>query len=263
MNNFWSKWKLIVNDKSLRNRVLFVLAMLALFRFAANVPIPGVDKVALNTLLNSSAGSFFGLMSVFAGGGLETLSIMMLGVGPYITASIIMQLFTMIFPKLKQMHQEDGAAGRRKFAQYSRMLAVPLAILQSLGFLVLLKNQGIITTAFDPSIIINTFSSSGMVAGLNMFATQTSSIFVITAGSMLLMWIGELISEFGIGNGVSLIIFAGIISRIPTVASQLVYNFDPAQLPTYIAFAFIALVIIAGVVFITEAERPIPVTYAK
>lgn len=263
MKNFWTKWKLIVNDKSLRNRLLFVLVILALFRLAANVPIPGVDKVALNTLFNSSIGQFFGLLSVFSGGGLQTLSIMMLGVGPYITASIIMQLFTMIFPKLKEMYHEEGAAGRRKFAQYSRMLAVPLAVLQTLGFLVLLKNQGIISNTFNMSLIANTFSSDGLLAALNMFATQTSSIFVITAGSMLLMWMGELISEFGIGNGVSLIIFAGIVASIPTSMAQLFYNFDPAQIPTYLAFLAVSLVIIAGVVFITEAERPIPVTYAK
>jgi preprotein translocase subunit SecY len=167
----------------------------------------------------------------------------MLGVGPYITGSIIMQLLTIMSPKLKQMYQEDGDAGRRRFAQYGRLLTVPLALLQGFGFTKLLQSQGVL-------------------ASLSPFAF-TTSLLVITAGSVLLMWIGELISEYGIGNGVSLIIFSGIVAVLPATIGQLVFAFDPSQIPMYLAFAVASALVIVGVVIITEAERPIPVTYAK
>ena len=242
MKNFWDKISLIWNDKGLRNRVFFVLGMLVVFRFVSNIPIPGVDALKLRQLFNDN--QLLGMLSVFSGGGLHNLSVVMLGVGPYITASIIMQLLTMIFPSMKEMYQEEGQAGRRKFAQYSRILSVPLAMLQAFGFLALLQKQGVV------------------VAGLGTLG-QVTNVFIITAGSVLLMWIGELINEYGIGNGVSLIIFSGIVSRIPTTASQLFYQFDLSQIPLYLAFLVVAVVIIAAVVVITEAERPIPVTYAK
>ncbi len=127
MNTFWSKISLIWNDKELRNRVFFVFGMLVIFRFISNIPIPGVDVLKLRALFSSN--QFFGLLDVFSGGGLNNLSLVMLGVGPYITSSIIMQLLTMIFPSMKEMYQEAGQAGRRKFSQYSRILSVPLAML--------------------------------------------------------------------------------------------------------------------------------------
>ncbi len=214
---------------------------LVLFRLGAAIPIPEVDKARLASFL--AGNQFLGLLNIFSGGGLTNLSIMMLGVGPYITSSIIMQLMTMIFPRLKEMHHEEGEAGKRKFAQYSRMLSVPLAAIQGFGLLTLLKSQGILVnlTAFE----------------------QALDILVITAGAVVLMWIGELVSEYGIGNGVSLIIFAGIVSQIPVDMSRLYYTFDISQLPLYLGFLAIAIVIISGVVVITEAERPIPITYAK
>jgi preprotein translocase subunit SecY len=228
-------------DRILRKKVLFVLGALLLFRILAAVPIPGVDTYALQAFFNNN--QFFGLLDIFSGGGLSSLSIVMLGVGPYITASIIMQLMTIISPRLKELFQESGAAGRKKFSNYSRLLTVPLAVIQAFGFLLLLQQQGIIS-------------------GLGGVALVTN-ILVVTAGSMLLMWIGELITEFGIGNGVSLIIFAGIVAGLPTALNQILFTYNPAQIPTYIAFVVIALITIIGVVFITEAERPIPVTYAK
>lgn len=242
MKNFWNKVSLVWSDKDLRKRVLFVLGMLIIFRFISNIPIPGVDIIKLKALFSSN--QFFGLLNIFSGGGLNNLSIMMLGVGPYITSSIIMQLLTMIFPSMKEMYQEEGQAGRRKFAQYSRILSVPLAMLQAFGFLALLNKQGVIS------------------AGIGSLE-QASNIFIITAGSVLLMWIGELINEYGIGNGVSLIIFAGIVSQIPTAISRLFYQFDVSQIPLYLAFLIVAIITVASVVVITEAERPIPVTYAK
>ena len=241
IKKFFEKLRLLVRDKSLRNKVLFVLGALVLFRILAAIPIPGVDTMALNNFFNNN--QFFSLLNIFSGGGLSGLSIVMLGVGPYITASIIMQLLTLISPKLKEMFHESGAAGRKKFSTYSRLLTVPLAVIQAFGFLLLLQQQGVI-------------------AGISGLALVTN-ILVVTAGSLLLMWIGELITEFGIGNGVSLIIFAGIVAGLPTAISQLLFTYDPSQIPTYIAFVGIAVVTIIGVVIITEAERPIPITYAK
>jgi len=241
MNNFVHKFKLVLGDKILRGRILFTLFVLVLFRLMAVIPIPGIDTLRLEQFI--SGNDFFGLLNIFSGGGLSNLSIIMLGVSPYITGSIIMQLMTVMFPKLKAMYQEEGNAGRKKFAQYSRLLTVPLAFMQGYAFIVLLQNQGIL-------------------AKLGTFDLVTNLI-VISVGSLLLMWLGELISEFGIGNGVSLIIFAGIVSVLPSSLGQLLFAFDPSQLPVYIGFIAASLVVIWGVVVITEAERPIPVTYAK
>ncbi|HRY62611.1 MAG TPA: preprotein translocase subunit SecY [Candidatus Paceibacterota bacterium] len=242
MSSIWNKIKLALADHDLRARMLFVLFALMIFRLGATIPVPGVDRLALEKFFAGS--QVFGLMDIFSGGGLSNLSIFMLGVGPYITASIIMQLMTMIFPKMKEMYQEAGSAGRIKFAQYSRLLSVPLAFFQGLSFLTILGNQGV------------------LLVGSSLFDKLVMAL-VITAGSTLLMWIGELITEYGIGNGLSLIIFSGIVARIPTTAGELAYKFELSQLPTYIGFLIVAIVIVAGVVVISEAERPIPVTYAK
>jgi preprotein translocase subunit SecY len=241
ISEFFGKIKLVAKDKSLSRKILFVLFALLLFRVFANVPIPGVDQVALNNFFNDN--QFFGLLNLFSGGGLAGLSIVMLGVSPYITASIIMQLLTMMSEKLKAMYHEEGEAGRRKFSQYSRLLTLPIAAVQGFGFLALLQQQGI-------------------VGDLGTLALVTN-VMTIIAGSMLLMWIGELVSEFGIGNGVSLLIFAGIVAGLPTALNQAVFTFDPSMIPTYIAFVVVGLFIVWGVVVISEAERPVPITYAK
>jgi len=241
MNVFIEKITLIFKDKVLRKRVLFTFAALILFRLLAVIPIPGVDTLQLENFFSNN--QFLGLLNIFSGGGLSNLSIVMLGVSPFITSSIIMQLLTIMSPRLKALYQEEGEAGRMKFAQYSRLLTVPLALIQGFGFLILLQRQGIISDLTNFGLLGN--------------------IIVISAGSILLMWIGELITEFGIGNGVSLIIFAGIVARLPSIASQLQFTFDPSQIPLYLSFLSIGLIVIVGVVIITEAERPIPVTYAK
>lgn len=241
MENVWRKIKVVFTDKSLRKRVMFVLLAFVVFRILANIPAPGIGQTELDRVLNNN--QFLGILNIFSGGGLSTLSIMMLGVGPYITASIIMQLVGFMSPAVKRMQQEEGEAGRKKISQYSRILTIPLAVVQGMSLLALLKNQGIIGDT--PTLL------------------YVSSIFVITAGSVLLMWIGELMSEFGIGNGVSLIIFAGIVAAVPSNISKFFFTFDMAQLPLYILLFAIGLLIIAGVVMVTEAERPIPVTYAK
>ena len=241
METILEKLKMIFTDKTLRNRVLFVLGALIVFRLLSSIPVSGIDPVRLHNYINNN--QFLGVLSMFSGGGLSTLSIMMLGVGPYITASIIMQLLTMMSPRLKALYQDDGEIGRKKFAQISRIITVPLAIIQGVGLLFLLKSQGILLNISMAALI--------------------TDLIVIVAGSMLIMWIGELMSEFGIGNGVSVIIFAGIVARIPTELSQFLFNFNVADMPMYILFLAVGLLIVAGVVIMTEAERPIPVTYAK
>jgi len=241
MSKFSEKLRLIFGDKSLRGRILFVLGILATSRLLSIIPIPGIDTLRLQSLFAGS--EFLNLLNLFSGGGLSNMSIVMLGVGPYVTASIIMQLLTVMVPRLKALSQEEGEAGRRRFAQYSRLLTVPLAVFQGYAFIKLLQGQNIL-----PALSFNIF---------------LLDILIIVAGSLLLMWLGELITEFGVGNGVSLIIFAGIISRLPTDVGQLIFTFDVAQLPIYVVGLIVALLVIFGVVIVTEAERPIPITYAK
>ena len=241
MQTFFHKLKIIVTEKSIRNRVLFVLGVLIVFRALAAIPIPGVDQTVLEQFFANN--QFLGLLNIFSGGGLANLSIVMLGVGPFITASIIMQLMTVMSPKLKSLYTEEGEAGRAKFTQWSRMLTLPLAVLQGFGFLTLLQSQGVI-------------------AGLSTFDFVVNVILIV-AGSVLLMWLGELATEYGIGNGVSILIFAGIVASFPSTIGQLAFSYNPAQLPLYIGFVLVAIGIIYAVIFMTEAERPVPVTYAK
>jgi preprotein translocase subunit SecY len=243
MQNFFKKIGLIINDPSLRKRILFVIGALVIFRLLSAIPIPGADPVKLEAFFNSSTGDVFGLFSMFSGGGLSKLSIVMLGVGPYITSSIVMQLLTMIFPKLKEMYHEEGEAGKAKFTQYSRLLTVPLSLIQGGGFLLLLQKSGVVSNLSSLEMITN--------------------ILIVVAGSMLLMWIGELMTEFGIGNGTSLIIFAGIVAAVPGLLAQTLVTFTIGQIPLFIAFGVAALAVVLGVVIVTEAERPIPITYAK
>lgn len=241
IGTFFQKLKLILNDETLRKRILFVLGALVIFRILATIPIPGIDAIRLEQFFSNN--QFLGLLNIFSGGGLSNLSIVMLGVGPFITASIIMQLMTVLSPRMKALYQEEGEAGRAKFTQWSRYLTVPLAFMQGFAFLSLLQQNGIV-----PSL---------------EFAAMMTNVVVIAAGSILLMWIGELVTEFGIGNGVSLLIFAGIVASLPSALSQLIFTFDVAQIPLYVGFIAAAIAVVAGVVFITEAERPIPVTYAR
>lgn len=238
---YMSHFLLLFKVPDLRKKILFILFILVLFRLGAAIPIPGVNALQLRAFLEGN--QFFGLLNIFSGGALNSLSIAMLGVGPYITGSIIMQLLTMIFPSLKEMYQEEGEVGRRRFNQYARYLTVPLALLQSYALLVILVNQNIIPQ-------------------LTVFGYATNMI-VATAGSMLLMWLGELITERNVGNGVSLIIFAGIVGAIPTYIRQAAATFDPANIPSYAVFFAISVAVVAAVVFITEGQRNIPVSYAR
>ncbi len=231
----------IWSDKVLRSRLLFVVFILTITRLLSTIPIPGVDKAALADALSNN--TLLGFLNIFSGGGLSSFSIVMLGVGPYITASIIMQVLTVLIPRLKELYQEEGEIGRRKFSQYSRILTIPLAVIQGYALITLLVSQNVI-----PKM---------------SFSQDLFNIIIITAGSMLLTWLGEQINEYGIGNGVSMIIFAGIVSALPTKIIQLFQTFDVSMLPMLIVIILLSIIVIAGIVFVTEAERPITITYSK
>lgn len=227
--------------KDLRNKILFVLSMLVIFRLAAHIPVPGVNAEALRELFASN--QVLGLLNIFSGGSMENFSIVMMGVGPYITASIIFQLLGMIVPKLEEMQKEEQ--GRQKINMWTRWLTVPLGALQAFGMITLLRR-----------------SSAGIVSDATLF-NLICMIATITAGTVFLMWIGELITEKKVGNGISLIIFAGIVASLPQSIYQVLISYDPSKLFMIIGFLVIAIITVIGVVVITEAQRNIPVQYAK
>lgn len=231
----------IFRRPELRNKILFVFGLLMVARLISNIPIPSIDASRLQEFF--AQNQFFGLISTFTGGALDSISIGMLGLGPYITASIIMQLLTMIFPSLEQIYKYEGEAGRARFNQYSRLLTVPLSALQGYAFLMLLARQDIIAQ-LSPLSMLN-------------------AIVMIVASSMFLMWLGELISEKNIGNGVSILILAGIASRFPTDIRQALFTYTPDQIFSYLTFIVVALLVVVGVVFISEAQRNIPINYAR
>ncbi len=235
--------KAIFSDSGLRNRIFFVVFILVITRVLASIPIPEIDASALAGLFDQKGSSLLGLLNILSGGGIASFSIVMLGVGPYITGSIIMQLSTVLSPRLKEMYQEEGDAGRRRFVQYGRILALPLAVVQGFALLTLLVRQNVIPPMDHTTMVIN--------------------LAIVTAGTMLMMWLGEQINERGIGNGVSLIIFAGIVAAIPKHLSQYFITFSAADIPTLVGLILLILIVIAGIVFVTEAERPVPITYAR
>ena len=231
----------IFKIRDLRNKILFVLFIFVIFRIMANIPIPGINVENLRKFFEQF--KMLGILNIFTGGALERVSIVMLGLGPYITATVILQLLTMIFPQLEEIYKEGGEEGRRKFEQYGRILTVPLAALQAFGMLTLFSRQGVIG---QPSPLI-----------------KFSAVLTVTAGALFLMWLGELISEKGIGNGVSLLIFAGIVADFPRNIGQLIAAYNPSIITSYLAFFGMALIIIAGVTLVNEARRNIPISYAK
>jgi len=224
----------------LRRRILFTAGILVVFRFAAHIPVPGVDIAALKQLF--SRNQLLGLLDIFSGGTLANFSVMALGLNPYINASIIFQLLTMVFPALEELSKE-GEYGREKINQYTRFLTVPLAGVQALGMYALLKNQQIISSLSPLSLL-------GLVA-------------TMAAGTVFLMWLGELVSENGIGNGISMLIFAGIVGRFPVSIGQTAAVFEPENLFNLIIFVAMAVAVIATIVIVNEATRQIRVAYAK
>ncbi len=225
----------------IRRRLFYVAGILIIFRGLAHVPVPGVNPVALTAFFNGSP--LFGLLDLFSGGGLSTFSIVGLGMNPYINASIIMQLMTGVIPSLQALSRE-GEYGRNKINQYTRYLAVPMALLQSYGFLALLNAQG--------NVLLTPLS-------LSSWETITQ-IVSLTAGSILLMFLGELITEKGIGNGISFIIFAGIVGRIPAAIGRFIESPDLAAI---VVFALIGIVAVFAIIYIQEGQRRIPIQYAS
>lgn len=231
----------IVNQSDLRKKVLFILGLLVVYRLVANIPLPGVNALQLKQLFDGN--QLLSMLNVFSGGGLSNISIVLLGVGPYITASIIMQLMTTIVPSLERLYKEEGEAGRQKFNFWTRWLTVPLAGIQAFAMISLLKSQNVFTdlTPFTTTVIVIT----------------------ATAGSIFLMWLGELITEKGLGNGVSMMIFAGIVASLPTGVSRFAATWDPSQFFSYLLFFIVGAITIAGVILVNEGQRIIPVSYAK
>jgi len=234
----------IIRIPDLRRKFLFTLGMLALFRLGSHLPVPGVDVARLQTLF-SQQGSVFGFIDLFVGGALSRFALFALGVFPYITASIIFSLLEVVFPRLKEMHREEGEAGRRKIGQYTLYLAVVLAVIQATGQMVLIRNLGAIT---DPRPLV-----------------MAEIIVTLVAGTMVLTWMGEIMTEYGIGNGVSLIIFAGIVARLPNQLSQTIGLVQVGEANIFRALFDVVFILISivGVVVITQAARKVPIQYAK
>ena len=229
--------------RDLRNKITIAASLLILTRVIAHVPLPGVNLDQLRLFFQNS--QIFGLLDMFSGGTMSNFSIILMGVGPFITSSIIFQLLAMIIPSLEEL-QKEGQSGQQKINQYTRFATVPIAILQAYSMLAILKSQGIVPawTSFD--LIVMLISA--------------------TAGTMLLMWIGEIISEKGIGNGISLIIALGILSGFPTQfrnTAALISSGDMSKIITLIAIMILFIIIVAGIIYITEGQRNVAVSYAR
>src|SRR3989338_4669780 len=240
MKEISDKIRLLFRDPQLKRKMLFTLFIFLAFRIFAFLPVPTIDLPKLRSLF--AQNQFLSLLDIFSGGTLINFSVMALGLNPYINASIIIQLLTAIFPQLEQLSKE-GEYGRYKINQYTRFLTAPLTIVQAIGIFVLLKNQKII----------------GTLAPLEFF----SFILTMVAGTFILVWFGELVSEFGLGNGISLLIFAGIVGRIPVVLGRTLAVFNQELIFNMIIFVVLSIVVIGAIVFINEAVRRIPVYYAK
>lgn len=230
----------IFKVKELRNKLIFTAFIFLIFRLFAHVPVPGVDILSLKRLF--SQNQLLSLLDIFSGGTLANFSVMSLGLNPYINASIIIQLLQLVFPKLEELAKE-GEAGREKINQYTRYLTVPLTVIQAFGMYILLRNSQVIT-AITP-------------------ITLLSLIATMTAGTIFLMWLGELISEKGIGNGISMIIFAGIAGRLPISLLQTASVFDPNQIKNILIFIVMAIAVIVSIVVVTESTRPIQVFHSR
>lgn len=223
-----------------RRKILFTAGILVIFRVFAHIPVAGVNLVQLKALF--AENQFLGLLDIFSGGTLANFSVMALGLNPYINASIIMQLGTLVFPKLEEL-QKEGESGRKKINQYTRYLTVPLAAIQAVGMFALLKSQGIIFLQNPLEI--------------------ASFILTMTAGTMLLVWLGELITEKGVGNGISILIFAGIVGRLPVLLGQTVTTASSQNLFNILAFSVMGIAVVASIVIVNEATRKIVINYAR
>ncbi|MBI4497413.1 MAG: preprotein translocase subunit SecY, partial [Chloroflexi bacterium] len=238
----------------LRRKILFTFGMLVVFRFIAHVPVPGVDVVALEQLFSSN--QLLGMLDLFSGGAMRNLSVAAMGVYPYITASIIMQLMVPVVPRLEALSKE-GEMGRATINRYTHWMTVPLAALQAYGQLVLLQSQGLFGRTADgaPRILVG-------LAGETWLLTL-AMVVSMTAGTVFLVWLGELITENGIGNGISVIIFGGIVAGLPSLVAQGLVGGSNVGLVALAVFVVLAIAIVAAIVFFQEAQRRIPVQYTR
>jgi preprotein translocase subunit SecY len=234
------KLKQIFQNKELRKKLLFTAAIFFVYRLLANIPLPAIDVERLGQLFDSN--QFLSLLNIFSGGTLSNFSIAAVGISPYITASIVLQMSAMVFPALKEM-QKDGQAGQEKYNQYTRLLSVPLGVVQSISVLALLNSQNLIKSS-DP-------------------LTMVTMIMSLIAGGMIVMWLGELLTQYGVGNGISMILFAGIVSQFPVAVAQALSVSSSEQWTTNIVFAALFLAIIALIVYVNEAIRKVQIQYAK
>ncbi len=241
----------LARSPELRSKLLWTLGLLCAYRIGVHIPVPGVDGAALSSFFESVAGTLFGLFDMFSGGGLSNVSVFALGIMPYISASIIIQLLQVVSPELKRMAKEEGAVGRRKITQYTRYGTVLITLVQGLGIAIGLESM---------------YSPSGAAVVLNPGWTfRIMTILTLTAGTVLIMWLGEQITEKGIGNGISLIIFSGIVVGIPGAAVKSYQLISLGDISVFIAIALLIfmLAVLAGVVFMERAQRRIPIQYAK
>ena len=240
MNRIGAWLRTVWSLKALRNKLLFTAAIFAIFRFLGHLPVPAVDILKLKSLFAQS--QLLGMIDIFSGGTLANFSVMAIGINPYITSSIIMQLATLLFPKLKEMSKE-GESGREMINQYSRLLTVPIAVMQSISVLIILNNQQLIQTQ-DPLKII-------------------AMIATLVAGSMILIWLGELVTLYGVGNGISMVIFAGIVARIPVTVVQTVLVSQTLNIAMLVLLAIMGIAVIYAMVVMNESVRRITMQYAR
>ncbi len=233
----------------LRSRILFTLGMLIVYRLGVHIPVPGIDPDALARLMAAQGGTIFGLLDLFSGGGFQRLSILALGIMPYISASIILQLLTVVVPTLERL-QKEGEAGRKKITQYTRYGTVVLSLIQSFGIAAWLAGFR---------------SDAGAIVPFPTAGFYLMTALTLTTGTVFLMWVGEQITERGIGNGISLIIFSGIVARLPAALANTWQAWRSGTMPLVVVIGLLifAVAVIAGIVYFERALRRIPVQYAK
>jgi len=240
MNKYIAAFQRVLSNADVKKKLLFTAAIFFVFRFLAHVPVPGVEVGQIRALF--AGNQLLSVLNLFSGGTLANFSVMAVGINPYITASIILQLAGMVFPALKEL-QKDGESGREKINQYTRFLAVPIAVIQSVSVLALLRSQSLLSSS-DPLTFI-------------------AMIFTLVAGAMVLMWLGELVTEYGIGNGISMVLFAGIVGQLPVAFSQILSVSSAQDFLKIGIFIAVFLFVITLMVFMNEAVRKVQIQYAR
>ncbi len=240
----------ILKIPELKKRVLYSLGMLAVYRIGCHIPTPGIDRIALSHFFKQAQGTLLGLFDMFSGGALERLTVFALGIMPYISSSIIFQLLTVVVPAIEKLSKE-GESGRKKIIQYTRYGTVVLSVVQGLGIAIGLESMR------GPA--------GELVVPNPGWSFRLMTVLTLTAGTAFIMWLGEQMSEKGIGNGISLIIFAGIVARIPTALGNTAKLLNAGQISLFVIIFVLALMfaVIAGIVFVERGQRRLPIHYAK